>query len=81
MNTEHASPRYSDIDLWPPGDVLEAMIEAQFAAVAATRAARPSLERAALAMEARLRYRGRLIYVGAGTSGRLAVQDLSLIHI
>ena len=75
MNTEHASPRYSDIDLWPPGDVLEAMIEAQFAAVAATRAARPSLERAALAMEARLRYRGRLIYVGAGTSGRLAVQD------
>jgi N-acetylmuramic acid 6-phosphate etherase len=26
-------------------------------------------------MEARLRYRGRLIYVGAGTSGRLAVQD------
>src|SRR2546423_12919677 len=26
-------------------------------------------------MEARLRYRGRLVYVGAGTSGRLAVQD------
>ena len=26
-------------------------------------------------MEARLRYRGRLIYVGAGTSGRLAAQD------
>jgi N-acetylmuramic acid 6-phosphate etherase len=75
MSTERASPRYSDIDVWPPGDILEAMIEAQFAAVAATRAARPSLERAALAMEARLRYRGRLIYVGAGTSGRLAVQD------
>src|SRR5438046_9695317 len=26
-------------------------------------------------MEVRLRYRGRLVYVGAGTSGRLAVQD------
>jgi N-acetylmuramic acid 6-phosphate etherase len=75
MSTERASPRYSGIDVWPPGDVLEAMIEAQFAAVAATRAARPALERAALAMEARLRSRGRLIYVGAGTSGRLAVQD------
>src|SRR5688572_8485957 len=75
MSTERASPRYSDIDVWPPGDILEAMIEAQFAAVAATRAARPALERAALAMEARFRYRGRLIYVGAGTSGRLAVQD------
>jgi N-acetylmuramic acid 6-phosphate etherase len=75
MDTERASPRYSGIDLWTPGEVLDAMIEAQFAAVAAARAARPALEQAALAMEARLRYRGRLIYAGAGTSGRLAVQD------
>src|SRR3979490_1870327 len=51
------------------------MIEGQFAAVAAVRAARPAIERAALAMEARLKDDGRLIYVGAGTSGRLAVQD------
>jgi N-acetylmuramic acid 6-phosphate etherase len=75
METERASPRYSAIDVWPPADVLDALIEAQFSAVAATRAARPELERAALAMVARLRYRGRLIYAGAGTSGRLAVQD------
>ncbi len=75
METERASPRYSGIDLWEPGEILDAMIEAQFAAVAATRAARPSLERAARAMEARIRYRGRLVYAGAGTSGRLAVQD------
>jgi N-acetylmuramic acid 6-phosphate etherase len=33
------------------------------------------VERAARAVETRLRYRGRLIYAGAGTSGRLAVQD------
>jgi N-acetylmuramic acid 6-phosphate etherase len=75
METERASPRYSAIDIWPPADVLDALIEAQFAAVSATRAARPALEQAALAMEGRLRYRGRLIYAGAGTSGRLAVQD------
>lgn len=75
METERASPRYSGIDLWEPGEILDAMIEAQFAAVAATRAARPALERAARAMEARIRYRGRLVYAGAGTSGRLAVQD------
>lgn len=31
--------------------------------------------RAALAIESRLRHHGRLIYAGAGTSGRLAVQD------
>ncbi|MGA7425542.1 MAG: N-acetylmuramic acid 6-phosphate etherase [Rhodoplanes sp.] len=75
METERASPRYSGIDLWDPGEILDAMIEAQFAAVAATRAARPSLERAARALETRIRYRGRLVYAGAGTSGRLAVQD------
>jgi len=75
MDTERASPRYSDIDLWDPADILEALIEGQFVAVAAVRAARPALERAAAAMEARLKRGGRLVYAGAGTSGRLAVQD------
>jgi N-acetylmuramic acid 6-phosphate etherase len=75
MTTEHPSPRFADIDVWEPGEVLEAMIGGQFAAVAAVRAALPSIERAALAMELRLRGAGRLIYAGAGTSGRLAVQD------
>jgi len=51
------------------------MIEGQFSAVAAVRSARPALERASLAVEARLRDGGRLVYAGAGTSGRLAVQD------
>jgi N-acetylmuramic acid 6-phosphate etherase len=75
MSTERASPRYSDIDLWEPLDVAEAMIEGQLAAVAAVRAARHSIVEAVLAAESRLRAGGRLIYVGAGTSGRLAVQD------
>ena len=75
MNTERPSPRYSEIDSWEPGDALEGMIEGQFAAVAAVRAARVAIEAAARAMESRLRYRGRLVYVGAGTSGRLAAQD------
>ncbi len=75
MTTEYPSPRFADIDVWDPADVLEAMIGGQFAAVAAVRAALPAIERAALAMEPRLRDGGRLIYAGAGTSGRLAVQD------
>jgi N-acetylmuramic acid 6-phosphate etherase len=75
MTTEYPSPRFADIDVWEPADVLEAMIGGQFAAVAAVRAALPAIERAALAMEPRLRDGGRLIYAGAGTSGRLAVQD------
>jgi N-acetylmuramic acid 6-phosphate etherase len=75
MQTECPSPRYADIDRWDPADVLEAMLGGQFAAVAAVRAALPELQRAALGLEQRLKGTGRLIYAGAGTSGRLAVQD------
>jgi N-acetylmuramic acid 6-phosphate etherase len=75
MSTERPSPRYADIDVWEPSDIVEAMIEGQFTAVAAVRAARSALLGAALAAEARLRNGGRLVYAGAGTSGRLAVQD------
>ena len=75
MDTERPSPRFSAIDAWSPSEILDAMIEGQFAAVAAVHAARPAIERAALAVEQRLTDGGRLIYAGAGTSGRLAVQD------
>jgi len=75
METERASPRFSDIDRWEPGDILDALIESQMAAVAAVRPALPAIRQAAAAMHMRLCGTGRLIYVGAGTSGRLAVQD------
>ena len=75
METERASPRYSDIDLWEPSEILDALVESQMAAVAAVRAELGAIERAALAIETRLNGNGRLVYVGAGTSGRLAVQD------
>jgi N-acetylmuramic acid 6-phosphate etherase len=75
IDTERTSPRFSGIDAWEPRDALDAMIEAQFAAVAAVRAARGAIERATRALEARLGECGRLVYAGAGTSGRLAIQD------
>ena len=75
MTTERASPRYAGIDVWEPADILESLIEGQFAAVAAVRAALPEIEAAAIAMQERLRERGRLVYAGAGTSGRMGVQD------
>ena len=75
MGTEIVSPRYTGIDAWEPSEILEALIEGQLAAVAAVRAARRAIEQAALATEARLREGGRLVYAGAGTSGRLAAQD------
>jgi N-acetylmuramic acid 6-phosphate etherase len=75
MSTERSSPRYASIDLWDAEDIAESIIESQFAAVAAVQAARKEIAAAVVAMKARLEDRGRLIYVGAGTSGRLAVQD------
>ena len=44
MDTERPSPRYADIDVWDPADILDAMIEGQFAAVAAVRAVLDSIE-------------------------------------
>ena len=73
--TEHASARYIDIDAWPTADALEAMLEGQMAAVAAVRAALPAIAAAVDDAAAKLGGAGRLVYVGAGTSGRVAVQD------
>ena len=75
MTTERPSPRYSNIDVWDAGDILDSILESQFVAVAAVRSARPEIENAAIAIAKRLRHGGRLVYTGAGTSGRLAVQD------
>src|SRR5690606_25254738 len=60
METERPSPRYAAIDAWETADVRDAMVEGQLAAVAAVRAQRPAIERAAVAMERRLRAGGRL---------------------
>ncbi|WP_342363480.1 N-acetylmuramic acid 6-phosphate etherase [Terrarubrum flagellatum] len=81
MRTEDVSPRYRDLDAWPAIDGLTAMFEGQLAAVAAVRPALPQLE---AAVEAAVRPlsgdEGRLIYVGAGTSGRLGVLDSSELY-
>ncbi|CAA9347356.1 MAG: N-acetylmuramic acid 6-phosphate etherase [uncultured Microvirga sp.] len=76
MGTENISRRYAGLDAWEAADILDGLIEGQMSAVAAVRGARRDIETAALAVEERLRAgAGRLIYAGAGTSGRLAVQD------
>ncbi len=73
--TETILARYADLDAWPPGDMLAAMWEAQLAAVAAVRPALPAIEAACVAASARLATTGRLVMVGAGTSGRIGAQD------
>ena len=75
MDTEKALRRYRDADTWPAEEALAAMLDNQFAAFAAVRLALPSLALAVSAAAERLRESGRLIYCGAGASGRLGVQD------
>lgn len=75
MSTETADPRFTDIDAWPTAIAVEAMLEGQLSAIAAVRDQIATIARAADASAERLRNGGRLVYAGAGTSGRVAVQD------
>ena len=75
MHTEDASARYLELDAWGSLDVLAALWEGQLAAVAAVGPALPSIAAAAEAAEPGLSRDGRLLYVGAGTSARIGVQD------
>lgn len=76
MSTEGTSRRFAELDLWPTADAVRAMFEGQLAAVAAVQPQVEPLAQAAEAAAERLRNPdGRLVYAGAGTSGRLAVLD------
>jgi N-acetylmuramic acid 6-phosphate etherase len=75
MATEQISPRFVELDSWSTRDIIDAMYEGQLAAAAAVRAALPSISDAADHAVPALQRGGRLVYVGAGTSGRIAVQD------
>ncbi len=75
MPTETVDPRFVDIERWPTVAAVEAMLDGQLAALASLKTQTATIAAAAEAAAARLRLDGRLVYVGAGTSGRLAVQD------
>jgi N-acetylmuramic acid 6-phosphate etherase len=73
--TERIHEAYADFDTWPMERRIAELVDANERAVRAVQAARPALTRAAEAIAERLLRGGRLVYAGAGTSGRLAVQD------
>ena len=73
--TEQISPRYVDLDSWSAGEMIDAMYEGQLAAAAAVRGALPAIAAAVDDAVPALRRGGRLVYIGAGTSGRIGVQD------
>lgn len=75
VSTETVDPRYVDLDVWPSMTAVEAMLEGQLAAIASLKSQTLAIAAAGEAAALRLKAGGRLIYVGAGTSGRIAVQD------
>jgi N-acetylmuramic acid 6-phosphate etherase len=75
MPTEHISPRYVDLDTWSSAEIVEAMYEGQLVAAAAVRNALKAIASAVDDAVPALKGGGRMIYAGAGTSGRIGVQD------
>ncbi|MET7463540.1 N-acetylmuramic acid 6-phosphate etherase, partial [Nonomuraea sp. NPDC005501] len=77
LATEQSDPRYSQIDRLPTEQIARLMNQADAAVPAAVAVVIPAISAAIDAISARMGSGGRLLYVGAGTSGRLAVLDAS----
>lgn len=75
LATEAVRPGLEDLDTRSAGELVHLAIAAERAAHDALAAATPALAAAAEAVAARMRAGGRLFYLGAGTSGRLATLD------
>jgi len=73
--TEAISSRYRGLDSWSGEDILAAFSDGQEQAVGAVRTAHRAIVSAAEAIAARSGAAGRLIYVGAGSSGLIAALD------
>jgi N-acetylmuramic acid 6-phosphate etherase len=74
-NTESPSDQHPDLDLYDTSRLVQAFIEDQSGALQAVRAAAQRIAAAVDAAVPRIAAGGRLVYVGAGTSGRLGVLD------
>lgn len=76
MSTEDLDPHFIDLDRWTSLEAVSAMLEGQFSAIGAVQGGANAIASAVDAAALRLGDgQGRLIYAGAGTSGRVAVQD------
>jgi N-acetylmuramic acid 6-phosphate etherase len=75
MNTERRNPRSVDIDLFPTERILKIINaeDAQISGIVAS--AIPEIGKAVDVAVAAIKSGGHVFYVGAGTSGRLAVLD------
>jgi N-acetylmuramic acid 6-phosphate etherase len=75
LKTETPSSQHRELDQYSTEQLVAAFADDQLNAVQAVRAAIPAISRAVEAAVPRIAAGGRLLYVGAGTSGRLGVLD------
>lgn len=75
LDTEASHPDTLDLDLMSPLELVTAMNRADRTIAEAVEKALPAVAEAAAAVAESFARGGRLIYVGAGTSGRLGVLD------
>ncbi|THC43542.1 N-acetylmuramic acid 6-phosphate etherase [Massilia sp. Mn16-1_5] len=75
LKTETPAQDHALLDQYPTAELVNALVDDQLNAVNAVRAAGPRIAAAVAAALPRMEAGGRLIYVGAGTSGRLGLLD------
>ena len=80
LRTEEPHPDHPGLDRYDTAALVEAFVADQALAALAVRAAAPQLAAAVDAAVPRLRAGGRIVTVGAGTSGRLGVLDSVELH-
>lgn len=73
--TEQANPKTADLDALPIDRAFEIMNAEDASVPSAVAKAKPAIVRAIKAVSTAWQAGGRLIYIGAGTSGRLGVID------
>jgi N-acetylmuramic acid 6-phosphate etherase len=77
--TERRNPRSENLEKMSPQQLVEVFVEEETYVQEALRAASGELTKAIETVAESLRNGGRLLYVGAGTSGRIGVLDASEI--
>lgn len=75
LSTEQPNADHTALDRYTTPDLVSAFVDDQYLAVQAVQKAAPAIARAVDAAVPRIQAGGRLIYMGAGTSGRLGLLD------
>lgn len=75
LGTETRNPKTLDLDLLPTNEILSIMNEEDLNVVAGVKEALPQIEKVVEVAAEVVRNGGRVIYIGAGTSGRTGLID------